>query len=294
MILASLLLMQAAYAPETEAVMNRARREAAEQNAAPSGEVASRLNGMSLYLPAEIAERLQRCIDTAIEDPAKGVGYAREWASHDGGFSAGQCLGFSFARGERWTDAAIAFEGAAQKALSAGSPADAARLWAQAGNATLAGGDANRARTFFDKALAEGLPDGLAKGEIHLDRARALVALGDTASAREDLDRALTLAADDPLAWLLSATLARRTTDLARAAKDIAQAKQLAPDDASVALEAGKIAILSGDEAGAEQEWARVLKLAPMSEQADAAREMINQLDGEGAEASAPAPAQSR
>lgn len=274
MIIVSLLLMQAAYSLETEAVMNRARETASERRA-----VHAPVNDMARYLPDKVAERLQRCIDIAIEDPDNGAEDALIWAGEGGGFSAGQCLGFAYARAERWNDASVALEAAAELANRAAAQADAARLWAQAGNAALAGGDASRAKSLLDKALSGSLAGGLALGEAHLDRARALVVLDDMQGARADLDRAVELASEDPLAWLLSATLARRMTDLSRAAHDIAEAKLRAPDDASIALEAGKIAILSGDDARAKEEWARVLTLAPSSEQAVAAREMLGRLD---------------
>ncbi len=274
MILASLMLMQAVYAPETEAVMKRPR--AAE---ASPPESRAQVNAMALYLPAEIAEKLQHCVDVAGDDPEKGVKLAQQWAREGGGFSADQCLGFAHARAERWVDAAMAFDSAAEGAHKAGAKPDAARLWAQAGNAALAGAMAAKARDYFDKAIVTGLPDGLPLGEAYLDRARARVALDDLPGARADLDKALGSAPQDPLAWLLSATLARRMDDLARAATDIAEAKRRAPDDPSVALEAGNIAILSGAEGDARTEWMRVLTLAPSGEQAAAARDHLARLE---------------
>lgn len=275
MILATLLLMQAAYSPETEAVMHRSRQEAKQERAAKA-----RPDGLSLYLPPETAAKLQACIDAATDDPAAGLAFARDWTKDDGGFSAAQCIGYAHARAEQWADAVAAFDGAAQAARQAGSPADAARLSAQAGNAALVGGMAEKARGYFDAALTDGLPDGAAKGEVHLDRARALVALGDMAGARSDLNAALRQVPEDPLAWLLSATLARRQGEMERARTDIAEAKRRAPDDASVALEDGKIAMMAGDEAGAKAAWNHVLTLAPSGEQAAAAREMLGRLDG--------------
>ena len=272
MILATLLLLQAAYPPETEAVMNRARREATQARSS------TRADALSVYLQPEVAKKLQQCIDTAIDNPDAGIAFAKKWT--DGGWSADQCLGFAHARKEDWVAAVTAFERAAESAQKAVAKADAARLWAQAGNAALAGAMAAKARGAFDRALADdGLPQGPARGEAHLDRARALVALGDPAGARADLDSALQQVPQDPLAWLLSATLARRMDDLSRAAKDIAEAKRRAPDDPSVALEAGKIAVLSGDNAGARAEWTRVLSLAPSGEQAAEVREMLARLD---------------
>lgn len=278
MILIALMLMQAGYSPETEAVMTRARQDAREERAA-SSQNKNQVEGLSVFLPKETAEQLQICIDIAANDPEAGMRQASEWTLKGGGFSARQCLGFALTGLGRWSEAVDAFNNGALDAQKAGALVDAARLWAQAGNAALAGGTPERARSFFDAALSFGLPDSLAKGEVYLDRARACVAMDDMTAARIDINQALKLAARDPLAWLLSATLARRMDDLGRARADIAEAKQRSPDDASVALEAGNIAILSGDEKTAKEEWARVLSLAPDSEQSTAARSMLSQLD---------------
>src|SRR3546814_8638890 len=89
--------------------------------------------------------------------------------------------------------------------------------------------------------LARGIPDGLEKGEIYLDRARALVAMDKLAEARPDIDKALSEVPKDPPAWLLSATLARRMDNLPVAQEHIAQAVALSPDDPSVALEEGHL-----------------------------------------------------
>ncbi len=280
MILISLLLMQAAYAPETEAVMNRSREKVEQQRAEQAKATQPKqATPAGLPLPPEAAAKLQACLDVAINDPEAGVRFAQDWALDGGGFSASQCRGFAEARAGRWQAAMGAFEAAANQAQKAGSARDAARLLAQAGNAALADGNAQQARGYFDAALGHGLPDGIEKGEVHLDRARALVMAGDEQGARADLDQALAQAGDDPLAWLLSATLARRGHDLARARHDIAEARKRAPDDASIALEEGNIAILSGDEPGAKAAWQRVLSLAPDSDQGKAARESLAQLD---------------
>jgi len=295
MILVSLLLMQAgAYTPETEAVMNRSRRQAEQRRAdersaaAASASVRQAPQPQGKALSPEMAEKFQQCLDRATEDPAAGVRFAQGWALEGGSFPAGQCRGFAEARAEHWDAAAGAFEAAANEAQRAGSAVDSARLFAQAGNAALAGGQVEKARGYFDAALGHGLPDGLAKGEIHLDRARTLVAMGDAAGARADIDLALKQAPGDPLGWLLSATLARRANDLTRARADIAEARKRSPDDASVALEEGNIAVLSGDDAGAKAAWQRAVTLAPESDQAKSARDSLARLEADGTGAAAP------
>lgn len=292
MIIAALLLMQTAYSPETEAVMNRSRKQAAERRTearqAKAGPDSGKAQGdataslaQAMKLSPAVAARLQTCLDEATADPAKGILFAQGWALEGGGFPAAQCKGFAEAQAENWDGAAHAFDAAATEAQKGGALHDAARLWTQAGNAALAGGKPDKARGYFDAALGHGLPDGLAKGEIYLDRARTLVMLNELAGARKDLDMALAQAADDPLVWLLSATLARRQEDFARARHDIDEAKKRAPDDVSVALEDGNIAILSGDEKGARAAWSRVLTLSPGSDPAKFAHDALAQLDAQ-------------
>lgn len=203
-------------------------------------------------LPAE------SCASLAASDPVA----AERRATIDRSASGRACLGLALAGQDRFVEAAPAFEEAARVAEVART-GDAARYWAQAGNAWLAGQNLEKARAALNAALAAGTLTGLERGEAALDRARALVALGDTKAGRADLDLALTDAADDPLAWLLSATLARRTGDLVRAKTDIAQALKRSADDAQVQLEAGNIAAAGGDESGAKAAWAEAARLAP-------------------------------
>jgi tetratricopeptide (TPR) repeat protein len=220
--------------------------------------------------------RFTECMDLATGDPAAGQTEAVKWRMEGGGMLAQQCLGVSYANQGRWASSAAAFEEAARAAELA-RDARGPNYWVQAANAWLSAGEPAKARGAIDAALATGMLTGLALGEAHLDRARILVALGDAEGARGDLDRALLHAANDPLAWLLSATLSRRTNDLARGAKEIAEALRRSPDDASVQLEAGNIAAASGDEANARTHWGRAIELAPGSPVAEAARKALEQ-----------------
>jgi hypothetical protein len=189
---------------------------------------------------------------------------------------AEQCLAVSYANQNRWPDAARAFEEAARDA-DAAKDVRADTLWAQAGNAWLTAGDAAKARTAIEAALAPGRLKDAALGEARLDRARILAAAGDMAGARADLDAATSLAPGDSLGWLLSATLARRGGDLARAKRDIAEALKRGAGDPAVQLEAGNIAALDHDEAGAKQAWTQAVRLAPESPQAKAAQVALSQ-----------------
>lgn len=230
--------------------------------------------------PAEAPSRFALCAQLAAEAPDRAIEQAGQWRMMGGGAEARQCLGLAYTTQQRWAPAATAFEQAAREAEISNltSPAP---LWVQAGNARLAGGDAQAARAAFNAALARGELTGGTLGEAYLDRARAAVALNDPAAARTDIDKALALVPEDPLAWLLSATLARRQSDLARAQKDIDQAIARSPDDASVALEAGNIAILSGAPDAARAAWKGAIANQPGSAAATAAAAQLKELDAQ-------------
>lgn len=235
---------------------------------------------MLLFLLAQASAAEPTCLDQVRADPAIAIQAANAWHLKGGGALAKQCLGLAYAAQERWASAAVAFEQAAREAET-GSPAAAANLWVQAGNARLAANEHALARADLDKALATGLLTGLARGEARLDRARVNVALNDLTGARGDLDDALKHAADDPLAWLLSANLARRTGDLDRAQKDIEEAARRAPDDASVALEAGHIALAAGVPGAARLAWESAVRAQPNSEAARLAKAALDRLGPE-------------
>ena len=192
--------------------------------------------------------------------------------------AAKRCEGMAAAGAAQWTAAAEAFTDAAG-AAGAGA-GKAAALWAQAGNAWLAAGEPAKAAAALDTALvASQAQTGFDRGELMLDRARAAVGTGDLPGARRVLDQALTAVPTDPLAWLLSATLARRAADPPRAAKDIAEALRLAPDDPAVQLEAGNIAATAGDEAKAKERWGEAARLQPDGASGRAAKAALAQFE---------------
>ena len=226
--------------------------------------------------------RFADCVAQSEVDPAKALETAGAWQVSGGGILARQCAGLAYAAQKRWLPAATVFEKAANDAEK-GRDARAAQLWVQAGNAALAGGDPVKARTLLDAGLGSGTLSGADAGEAHLDRARASFAVKANKAARADLDAAIKLVPADPLAWLLSATLARIDGDLTRAQADIEEAAKRSPDDASVALEAGNIAIIGGSEAAARTAWEAAVKTSPGSGAGKAAAESLARLAGDRA-----------
>ena len=232
---------------------------------------------LAFLAQAAAATTTPDCAELARTDPARAVEVASRWHAQGGGALARQCTALAYVAQDKWAAAATAFEQAAREAET-GKQIAAAGLWVQAGNARLAGGEAREAIAAFDAALVSGTLSGPAKGEARLDRARANVIAGDLAAARADLDEALKLVPEDPLGWLLSASLARRMDQLERAQVDIAEAARRSPDDASVALEAGRIALAAGAPAAARIAWEGALKNQPGSPAALAAKAELDRL----------------
>ena len=87
------------------------------------------------------------------------------------------------------------------------------------------------------------------------------------------------LAPQDPLGWLLSATLARRMGDLETAKNDIGVAGKLVISDPAIALEAGNIAFEAGDMANAKAHWEKAVSLDAKSRSAKVARKYLDRLN---------------
>ncbi len=232
--------------------------------------------------------RFEICAALTRIAPERAVETAYAWRVEGGGLYARQCLGLAYVELARWRAAATVYEEAARAADAAQDPRRT-MFWVQAGNAWLAAEEGERAISALDTALAGTMAAEL-RGEVHLDRARALVALGNPAGARSDLDRALELVPADPMAWYLSAGLAARQSDLPRAATDIARARQLAAADPDVLLLAGTIAGLQGNGAEAERLYREVAAAAPESDAGRAAAAALATMR----DAQPPQPAQPR
>lgn len=231
----------------------------------------------------------QACAALARSAPEKAVETAGAWRLAGGGVAARHCLGLAYSALERWAPAAEAFAGAAGDAELA-KDARRGEYWVLAGNAWLAAGDPAKARAAFDSALVAGIASAELRGEAHLDRARALVALGQLPAARSDIDVALKLVPGDPFAWVLSSALALKQEQLARAQADIATATQLAPDDPDVLLQAGNVAGVGGEVERARGFFAKAAKGAPDSPAGKAAAAALAANAGEAETKPATAP----
>ena len=226
--------------------------------------------------------KLQLCLSAIDENPLSAIEAAEEWRKLTKGTPSvepNHCLGVAYNRLGRSAEAELAFN-AARDALPASEPARRASYGAMAALAVLEQGEAARADAVFATALAEARNGGDERlaGDIVIDRARAQVALKQYSAAAAGLAEGRTASPDNPAGWLLSATLARRQSQLAEAQRYIQRAADLAPFDPDVGLEAGVIAILDGRDEAARKSWLSVITVAPESEQAKVAQDYIDQL----------------
>jgi tetratricopeptide (TPR) repeat protein len=143
----------------------------------------------------------------------------------------------------------------------------------------IAAGQAGKAATALDKALAG---NGL-KAEQHglalLDRARAAEAQGDVKTARAKVSEAAATISGDPYLWYFSAALAVREEDIPAAKSSINRALAMVPDSAEVLFEAGHIAKAAGEDAQARDYWTKAAAADPKGAAGNAAREALAMTD---------------
>lgn len=226
--------------------------------------------------------RLAQCMMTAAQNPNAGLDLARNWRETglaSEAAQAGQCLGFAMVRAGRYGEAVSALATAREEA-DAANPAYRARLGGMAGNAAMAGRDAEAAEPLFAQAVEDARRAANADllTGLEVDHARSLVELGRSDEAVAALERARTGNPTNVRAWLLSATLSRRLDRLDEAQEQIEEAASLAPQDPAVGLEAGVIAALSGRAQDARRSFESVLIVAPDSDEANRARSYLEQL----------------
>jgi len=237
---------------------------------------------------AAAAQRYDDCVAAVETDPEKAVELASRWRDLGGGIPAKHCLGLALFETGKAKNAAVAFAQAAAdlesgKSQLLGGPIrysapTAAALHGQAGNASLVANDPASAYQHFSRALK--LEDSLSnqqRGNLRIDRARALAAMKEFKLAKADLDKAISDLPNSVDAWLLRAAAHRHLGQTAAAKADVEKAATLAPQEPEVLLERATQAARAGDIATAEADWRQILALAPDSSAAQTARVNLGQ-----------------
>ena len=269
------LLLQVGPAPAAEPIsplppeMEQQRADRARRNAEAEA--------------VQPASRRAQCLARTRRDPGGAVEEAEVWLEGAQGGErgdAGQCLGVAQAQLGQSAASAETFL-AARDATPADDRRQRALRGALAGGALLGEGDPASALALLDSARDDAVAagDGAIAGQIALDRAIALVALDRPADAADALAAARAALPDNAQAWLLSATLSRRSGELAEAQTRIERAAELAPLDPAIGLEAGVIAAMTGRDEAARRSWRSVIEMAPDSPMAATAQTYLDRLD---------------
>ena len=170
---------------------------------------------------------------------------------------------------------AEAFE---QAALVAKEGTERAHMLAAAGNMWIAANQPGRAAVALDKALIGTGLQAEQRGEALLDRARAAEVQNDLKTARSRVAEAAQTISEDPFLWYFSAALAIREGNAPRAKEDINRALSLAPNDQDVLFEAGHVYQFAGETEKARDYWTRSWNANVNSKVGKAAQEALSML----------------
>ena len=186
------------------------------------------------------------------------------------------CRAMAAQEAGQFADSATSFETAAGLAKP-GDPA-ASRMLAAAGNMWIAANQPGKAALAIDRALAGGGLLADQRGLALLDRARAAEGQGDLKTARAKLALAAQSSAEDPFLWYFSAALAIRENDIPAAKVAINRALTMAPNDPATLFEAGHVSQAAGEDAKARDYWTRAAAADPNGASGNAARRALGLL----------------
>lgn len=213
------------------------------------------------------------CVSQAETDPEAALARAKQWSNSGGGFDADHCAAMALFDMKHYAESARTFETLARRMATA-VPADEARIYDQAGQAWLAGDQPLAAKADFDAALRVSPDDP----DLLIDRATALAAAKQYWNAIDDLNRASDIVPSRAEIYAYRAAAYRALDVPALARQDIERNLKLAPNNPVGLLERGNILRMQGDVLGARRDWLSVTKIAPGSAMAEAAAQNLSRL----------------
>jgi len=242
--------------------------------AAAPVEAATKKPGSGATLNFDDAQEYTACMTLARRKPDEGLESALTWQSRGGAEAAEHCAAVALIGLGENSEAATRLEKLGTR-LAPGRPGLAAEILAQAGQAWLMAGKADRAYAVQTTALK------LAPKDVDLlvDRAVTLGQAKNYWEAIDDLNRAHELAPkrSDVLVYRASAYRFVDSPDLAR--EDLDAAITLDPRNPEAYLERGILRRLADDRDGARSDWMKTLALGPGTPTGDAAQKNLELLD---------------
>jgi len=202
--------------------------------------------------------RYTECMSLARSEPLKTLPAAEKWHAQGGGLAARHCVATAMFGVGRYTQAAAQFEAIARD-MGKDRPGLRAELWAQAGQAFMEAGAADKAAEAQSRALELKSNDA----DLWIDRGLSYAAMQAWPRAISDFDRALILRPNDVEILVLRAAAWRNARNPTRALDDAAHALRIAPDHSEALLERGFASLVLGERNQANNDFSKVLRLVP-------------------------------
>ena len=221
------------------------------------------------------AERYEACMTMTRRESMTAFEQALNWQDQGGGAPAKHCAAAALVAMKQFKEGATRLEALAQEIKQPDLEPVRIGALAQAGQAWLLAGDANRAYAALSAALKLAPQDP----ELWIDRGQALATAKNYQEAIQDFDEALKIDGTRADALMFRASAWRYMEDLGRARVDIDKALKIAPTDPDALVERGNIRRLTEDVAGARADWMEVIRRYPDSSAAAAAQANIEKLD---------------
>ncbi|WP_395708699.1 tetratricopeptide repeat protein [Reyranella sp.] len=234
---------------------------------------------------ADHTKRYDACLKQARSDPLKALPMAEKWHADGGGLAARHCVAVAMFQAGRYVQAAAQFEAIARD-MGQDRPRVRAELWAQAGQAYMEVGGAEKAAEAQGRALELNGHDA----DLWLERALSYAAMQAWPRAISDLDQALRLRPNDVEILVLRAAAWRNAGNPTRALDDANRALKIASDHSEALLERGFAHLARGERAQAIADFDSVLRLVPPDSKAARRAEAGKRGEPPGAQPSAPAP----
>ncbi len=218
--------------------------------------------------------RYTECMKLARREPLRALPLAEKWNADGGGLGARHCVAIAMFQAGKYPQAGAQLEAIARD-MGQDRPGLRAELWAQAGQAWIEAGQAEKAAEAQGRALALKSNDA----DLWIDRALSYAAMSQWPRAISDFDQALRLRPDDLEILVLRAAAWRNARNPAQAMADVVRALRIAPDHTEALLERGFINLARGNRTQANDDFNKVLRAVPPG--SDAARRAQAGLNGE-------------
>ena len=238
--------------------------------------------GLVAIVPVQAAAidnqaQYEACMALLQRDPAGALDSAVEWEKQGGGDPARHCKALAMIRTGEVEDGALELERVAEAMPQVKAPL-AAELFAQAGQAWVKAGNAERALY----AQNQGLKLNPNDVELLIDRALTFGTAGMYFEALDDLNAAVDLDPNNPDVYSMRAAAYRQLENPDLAQDNIEHALKISPSHPGALLERGYLRRASGDLAGARSDWLTVIQVLPGTDIAAEAQKNIEKLDIKG------------